>query len=180
MKKFYVYTIKNEDPNKRSCVYVDKDHIGEFAQYQFQPSTMVYSGVIVEANDPQEAHEAYNTFIGENEIVWTDEPEQTVRKRKTFEAKTELSKAKLSNFAEALSKAEEAASKLALRTLAAKISTELLSINERLSYMARLVRKTSKENPEVTIEELYERLKKRYIDQLANLQYEDKQQPPGF
>lgn len=178
MNKFYVYAMTTDAPDERSCIYVDVESIELFALHQFQPHSMEYSGVMVEADNAQDAHEVYNTF-GDGAIIWTDEPIFTVKKRQAFEAKTSLMKSKLSTLADALGHAEEAAMKLAIHACAKGISIDLIKMNEHISRMADLVRQTSEDSPEVTSQELYERLKQRYIEQLTRYDYDDGSGPGG-
>jgi len=170
MNKFYVYAVKTDAPGERTCVYVDEKVIKEFALHQFEPQHMEYSGVMVEADDPTQAHEVYNTFSG-GEILWVDEPTFTFKKRQAFDAKSKLVSSKLNELSDVLGKAEQAATRLAIHAYAKGLSMDTLTMNERLSRMADLVRQTSTNNPEVTAHELYERLKKNYIDKLQEYKY---------
>jgi hypothetical protein len=170
MNKFYVYAVKTDKTKERTCVYVDEQVIEQFALHQFEPHHMEFSGVMVEADSPQEAHEVYNTF-GMNEIVWTDEPACTFKKRQAFNGKNQLMNSKLNSLADALGKAEQAATQLAIHAYAKGISMDLIQLNDRLSRMADLVRQSSNNSPEVTSQELYERLKKRYIEKLGEHKY---------
>lgn len=173
MSKFYVYAVKTDAPGERTCVYVDEQVIEKFALHQFEPQHMEYSGVMVEADDPTQAHEVYNTFSG-GEILWVDEPVFTLRKRQAFDAKAKLMGSKLNELSEVLGKAEQAATRLAIHAYAKGLSMDTLAMNERLSRMADLVRQTSKNSPEVTALELYERLKANYIEKLQEYTYVSK------
>ncbi|MCV0439706.1 MAG: hypothetical protein K5880_13855 [Hydrogenophaga sp.] len=171
MNKFYVYAVKTDDPEKRTCVYVDEQVIEKFALHQFEPQHMEYSGVVVEADDPSHAHQVYNTFGEDGEIMWVDEPTFTAKKRQAFDARSKLAGSKLSQLSEVLSQAEQAAARLAIHAYAKGLSMDTLNMNERLSRMADAVRRTSKNSPEVTTQDLYERLKKNYIEKLQEYKY---------
>ena len=170
MNKFYVYAVKTEKEDERTCVYVDEKVIKEFALHQFEPQHMEYSGVMVEADDPSQAHQVYNTFSG-GEIMWVDEPTYTFKKRQAFEAKNKLMSSKLGELSDVLAKAELAAAKLAIHAYAKGLSMDTLTMNERLSRMADLVRQTSKNNPEVSALDLYDKLKANYIEKLQGYTY---------
>lgn len=166
MKRFYVYTIKDDDPFNRDCLYVDEVKIEEFALVEFESRSMIFSGVLVEADNPHHAHEIYN-LNEKGEILWVDEPKATLKKREVFEAKAQLLKSKLSDLLNVLSDAEKAASRLAINALIAGIELHFEKINKDMSYMARLVQRFSKDPAEI----IYLKIKKKYLEQLRELQY---------
>lgn len=166
MNKFYVYTMQSEEAESRSCIYVDEQIVNQFAQLQFKPDLMEYSGVAIEADTPHEAHEIYNNLQG-GEILSAEEPKVTFLKRRAHEAR------KIQDLRNALGQAETAAARLALTTYAKSCTRDVLDINKHISRMAELVRKISKSSPEVSVEEIYERFKQQYIQQLDSLVYND-------
>lgn len=171
MNRFYVYTIKDDDPFNRDCLYVNEAKIEEFALAEFEPISMIFSGVLVEADNPQQAHEIYN-LAESGEILWVEEPISTVKKRQSFEAKTRLMKSKLKGLLDTLGDAEKAASRLAISALIKGIELHLEKVNRDMSYMARLVQRISKDSPErLELEEIYIRIKKKYVERLKEFQY---------
>jgi hypothetical protein len=165
MTQFYVYTVRDQDPDKRTCVYVDAALIEKFAKHEYDPNKMEFSGIMVEAESPQAAHHVYNTFSG-GEVAMVDEPECTAKQI----AKQTKALEKLSD---ALKVAEQAAAKLATQALAQRISMDILALNEKFAQLALLVRKYSNESPNVSTEDLYKRIKKRYMGTLSQLPYEE-------
>jgi len=178
MNRFYVYTIKDDDPFNRDCLYVNEKSIEDFSLAEFEPSSMIFSGVLIEADNPHHAHEIYN-LSGDGQILWVDEPKVTVKKRQAFDAKSRLMKSKLKGLLETLGDAEKAASRLAINALIKGIDMHLDQVNKDMSYMARLVRRLSKESPNMKPEEVYLRIKKKYIEQLKEFQYRDESGPNG-
>jgi hypothetical protein len=171
MNRFYVYTIKDDDPFNRACLYVDENSIEDFALAEFEPISMLFSGVLIEANDHNHADEIYN-LSEEGEILWVDEPKATVKKRQAFESKTRLLRSKLKGLLDTLGDAEKAASRLAISALIKGIELHLEKINRDMSYMARLVQRLSKDSPErIELEDIYTRIKKKYVEQLKEFQY---------
>jgi len=178
MNRFYVYTIKDDDPFNRDCLYVKESSIEDFALAEFEPSSMIFSGVLIEADNPHHAHEIYN-LSGDGQILWVDEPKVTVKKRQAFKARGRLMKSKLKGLLETLNDAEKAASRLVINALIRGIDMHLDKVNKDISHMARLVRQLSKESPGMKVEEVYRRIKKKYIEQLKEFQYRDESGPSG-
>lgn len=168
MNKFYVYTSNQKN---RNCIYVDEQLIEEFAAQEFDPAKMEYSGVIVEADSAKEAHRVYNTF-GNNEILWTDEPRCTVKKRKLYETKIQNIKSQLTDLQNVADELKEINDRLLIQALSERIAGYLLQINQKMSLMAKLVRRYSNDNPEMTTKELYERIKTQFIEQLSEYNYD--------
>lgn len=166
MNKFYVYAIKDDDPYNRNCIYVDENKINIFALYNFQPSKMEYSGVAVEADTPEEANQVYTSLDGN--IIWADEPILTAARTKAYKTHDQTIK----ELNEKLDKAELAVARLLIREHSKNSALDLMNLNDNISAIAKIVRGTSKDNPDITVEQIYERLKKRYIEQLKNYRYD--------
>jgi len=88
-------------------------------------------------------------------------------------------KSKLKGLLETLNDAEKAASRLVINALIRGIDMHLDKVNKDISHMARLVRQLSKESPGMKVEEVYRRIKKKYIEQLKEFQYRDESGPSG-
>lgn len=166
MNKFYVYTVSDNTPNERQCIYVDSEKILGFAAHEFEPSRHVYSGVMVEADNPSHAHEVYNTFNGE--IIWTDEPTETAYRRQDL-ASAQVNATSVNYYL----------ARLFLRMYARATSEDLLRINERLSRMAEKARSSTTVSPERTTEQLYESIKDEYIKALQRYKYVPRSDPYG-
>jgi two-component sensor histidine kinase len=164
MSKFYVYSLieNNDDEDDRSCIYVDERLIHKFAEYEFDPECMQYSGVMIEADSPQQAHHIYNTFEG-GEIISAAEPKWTVRKRKTA-----------NEMKEAVNHLQSIASQVSITAQAKSVYLLFMQINERISAMSRQLKVQFQED-EIDITELqvYRKLKKKYIEVLEKMKYEN-------
>jgi len=169
MNRFYVYTLKSSDPYDRGRIYVDETRINRFALHNFEPASMEYSGVLIEADTPEEANVIYSSFDGD--IIWADEPVLTASRTDAFKNQKVVKK----ELDENLTKAELTVKRLRVHVYSKGIAADLIGVNERISRMAEVVRDLTEANPEVTIEQLYDRLKKKYIEQLSN----DKYDSPG-
>lgn len=84
MTRFYVYTSAKDE-----LEFVEADSIEQFAEHEFDPTSMVFSGVAVDANDLNDALKLYQhptSAIGE--YIMVDEPQATMTKRRFVEAKS--------------------------------------------------------------------------------------------
>lgn len=176
MNKFYVYIAKSDDIEKRNCIYVDAKFIEGFAQNEFDPADMEFSGVTVEANSTYEAHEIYNTF-GAGEISWVDEPPCTLKKREEFEAGRKIVSEHFSNIEQAVSDIVRTTARIMILPLTQSNSTMLMELNDQLSRLARIVVLSSNNAEDVNINELYRRIKQHYIRQLEELEYTEEPPP---
>ena len=171
MTVYYVYHVKNADPNKNMRVFVHDT--AEFALQAFDPATMEFSGVFVEANNPDEAHQIYMNPQAEDVFVSCDEPRPTELKRKAFDARIQLLTNKLKSLKETVGRAENEARRLRTQSLILEISDDFHRIAVRISELARLIRMTtSQENKEkLSDQEVYVKLMERYVEQFVALKY---------
>lgn len=168
MNKFYVYVEKTKDPNREDLprYYVDETLIEQFALDEFNPMYMEYSGCMIEAPNASAAHEVYNTFGSEGNIIWADEPMHTRKKREIFEGKAKLLKSKMGGLLDALNMLSQRANKAAMQTLATSITLDLIKVNEKMSQLARFAHELSKDTPELSSENIYTKIKKKYVEKL--------------
>ena len=150
MDKYYVYKVAR-GPDElgigttKALVYVI-DAMA-FALTEFDPLTMEFSGVMVEAETIDEATKIYAHPGPEDKVFWSDEPMATKAKRNMFEK-------------------EKAINCLAINKLQLAINTSLDLINKQISEMAFRMRKQTENYKEVTVEQIYARLKERATDSL--------------
>lgn len=80
MAKFYVYTSKIDD--NKSYDYIPESSIEDFATNNFNPSIAMFTGIVVEANNYEDAIEVYhNPGCNRGEYLLADEPKATIEKR---------------------------------------------------------------------------------------------------
>lgn len=171
MNKFYVYVEKTQDPNSQELprYYVEDRLVGQFALDEFNPLFMEYSGCIIEATDASAAHEIYNTFGSDGNIIWAEEPECTRKKREAFESKTKSLTSKMKDFLNVVNLMGKQANQLAMTTLAKSISLDLKSANEKMSRLARLAQTLSQgkgKDEELSPQQIYTRIKKKYVEKI--------------
>jgi hypothetical protein len=174
MNKFYVYAVKDEGTdNVGKYIYINEENIEGFAENEFNPYVMDYSGVVVEADNPQHAHEIYMSFGQDGNIFWTDEPTCTMNRRRVYDARRRMLKAQqFRELQQALKQSEQTANRLAAHAFAKGISLDLIKINTRLCRLAELIHSMFKGQSECTVEQLYDRLRKQYIQILLGYEYE--------
>jgi len=159
MTKFYVYVMRDPS-NTKFNLYVDETNMEEFVRRHFRPAQMQYSGVMVEADDRPHAHKIYQSLEEEGEIFWTDEPTETALKRRQFDI-----------VKSSLDKSQHLGLQLAIGQLTKRLAADFISINKQFSLMARLVRSVTQDNPEMAVEEIYDKLKEKYIEQIKQFEY---------
>jgi len=87
MKKFYVYTISQNDPIDHE--FVEEEAIKVFAEGHYNPAIMEFTGVIVEAEDFDRALAVYkNPACGFGEYIMADEPIATSVIKQEYLAKS--------------------------------------------------------------------------------------------
>ena len=139
-----------------------------FASSKFDPSSMEFSGVSVEAEDIKQACEVYMRPKEHDQVFWCEEPTATVIKRRIHNSRMQIadSQAKMK---EHLEEAQKSLSLFAAQVLAVKIASELAELNKNISLLAENVRATSNDYPDLTTEKLYDKLIERYVQQLQRL-----------
>lgn len=171
MTKYYVYHVKHDDPEQRIQAFVEDPMV--FALSVFNPATMEFSGVFVEANDSQSAQQVY-LHPQENDVfVSCDEPRPTELKRRAFESRLRLMQSKLKELKESLGQAEVEARKLRTQSLILEIANDFNRLAVRISELARTIRATadSENKNKFSDEQIYERLIQKYAEQLPKLKY---------
>lgn len=99
MTRFFVYTVAKTAENDKDYEFVEEDALHDFATYEYNPVTMQYSGVAIEAIDFDKAMMVYNHPASDcGEYLLIDEPAETVARRELgtiqVELKTSLEKIK--------------------------------------------------------------------------------------
>jgi hypothetical protein len=86
MTKFYVYTSAKDE-----LEIVEGESLEDFAAHEFDPTSMIFTGVVVEANDFATALKVYqNPACTEGEYMMADEPQSTVVRRTIANSKSGL------------------------------------------------------------------------------------------
>ncbi len=164
MTKYFVYAVTGDVERERTYAFVADDNAAKFASEEFKPATMTYTGVMVEADSPIEANEAYNrpTEDGGN-FMMADEPKGTAIKRQVYEAKTHLLAGVLPELKKQLQALIQETSRASAKSLSVRIAHQLTDLNVSLSELARLIRKASSDNEALDDEGVYERIKENYL-----------------
>lgn len=163
MAKYYVYKVaKGSKESKtditRALVYVIDPMA--FALTQFNPMTMEFSGVVVEAETLEDATKIYNRPGPDDKVFWTDEPTPTKTRRDMFE------KEPIGTLKDVIQDTERAINQLAINKLHLAINSSLDLLNKQISEMAFRMRQQTDSHQDVTAEQLYARLKERSIETL--------------
>lgn len=163
MQKYYVYKVtRGPDEEKagttRALVYVTDPMA--FALSQFNPLTMEFCGVAVEADSLEHAQRVYNSPQSNDVILWTDEPRATKTRRDMFEREP------IGTLKDLIDDTEKAINQLAINKLQLVINSSLDLINKQISEMAYRMRQQTSSHPDVTVQHLYDRLKMREIEKL--------------
>lgn len=166
MAKYYVYKVlRGHDEEKagttRALVYVTDPMA--FALSQFNPLTMEFCGVAVEADSLEQAQKVYNRPEPEDMVYWTDEPKPTKVRRDMIE------KEPISTLKDIIQETEKAINQLAINRLHLAINSSLDLLNKQISEMAYRMRKQTDSHQDVTAEQLYVRLKERSIETLLRI-----------
>lgn len=166
MTRYYVYTIKSENPDERNNAFVEDPFV--FALNQYNPETMEFSGVFVEAST---AIEALNIYMhpGEADVfVSCEEPKPTELKRRAYESRARLTKP-----TPELTQDQLEIRRLRAKALILDIANELNRIATRASELARLVKETSDapNKDQFSNEQIYDKIMAKYGEQLRELKY---------
>ena len=82
MTRFYVYTSAKDEVE-----FIEAEAIEAFAAHEFDPSSMIFSGIAIEAADFEAAMHIYqHPACGFGEYLLTDEPVVTASKRQMLQA----------------------------------------------------------------------------------------------
>jgi hypothetical protein len=86
--RFYVYITKKDE---KATNYAFVDNIPLFVQNDYDPNTMTFTGIAIEANSSAEAWNIYNNPTSEvGEYILVDEPAETVATRALSDSKQEV------------------------------------------------------------------------------------------
>lgn len=89
--KFYVYVIKTG--SSKDLEFVEISHVKYFANSVFDPAIMEFTGIMVDAESPDQAKEVYlNPSCGFGEYVLLDEPIETATIRSIAAIKSSVIK----------------------------------------------------------------------------------------
>ena len=165
MTKYFVYAVTGDLTREQSYAFVIDDKAAEFAPEGFRPAIMTYTGIMVEADSPKEANEVYNrpTEYG-GDYMMADEPVEMVLKRQVYDAKRRM----LPELKDALRALVQASSKSSAQILSVRLAQQLIDLNASMSRLARLVQQTRVSTPELSVEAIYDRIKKSYAERLFN------------
>ena len=165
MTKYYVYNVKLAKDGERSHAFVEDPIL--FALKAFDPATMEFSGVFVEANNGTSAQRVYMHPKEDDVFVSCDEPKATVLKRQAFESRMRL------EIKQRISDAEYETRRLKTNTLSLEIAMHFNLLATQISEMARqILAMANEEDRKVfTHEIVYNKLLTQYAGQLLQLQY---------
>lgn len=171
MTKYYVYNVKNDDPTKRVQACVEDPM--SFALQKFDPTVMEFSGVFVEADNPEHAQRVYLKPQENDVFVSCDEPRPTVLKRQAFEARIRLMQNKMKDLKESISEAEIEAQKLRMKCLIFQLAYDFHGIATRISELARMIRASSspEDQAKFSDEQVYARLIGKYAEYIGKIEY---------
>lgn len=166
MTRYYVYTVKSKDPNERNNALVEDPFM--FALHEYNPETMEFSGIFVEAQTPLEALNIYLHPSEKDVFVSCDEPKPTELKRRAYESRARLTKTKAE-----LTEDQLTIRKLRIQTLILNIANELSRLAIRASELARLIKETSNapNKDEFTDEQIYNKIIEKYAEQIRGFKY---------
>lgn len=171
MTRYYVYNVKSSNPDERVQAFVEDPTV--FALDIFNPATMEFSGVFVEADDPKTAQQVYLHPKAEDVFVSCDEPRPTELKRRAFESRLRLMQSKLKELKENIGHAEIKARKLRTQSLILEIANDFDRLATRVSELSRNILATAniEDRNKFSEEQIYERLMQKYATQLSQLKY---------
>jgi hypothetical protein len=162
--RFYVYTFPVEGQRLPGLAFVYDPEA--FSLDGFDPATMEFTGLSIEATDLKEAEKIYRK-PGEFDAVFScEEPKALILKRKVYDAKISIAKS--------LNSITKESARTVCKAIAAEITFQFHDINMKISELSRQVRLCTDENPKITPESLYERLKQQYAEQLLQLPYRER------
>lgn len=166
MTRYYVYTVQNDDPSERINAFVEDPKL--FAMYKFDPEVMEFSGVFVEADTPEEAHRVYFNPQGDDVFVSCEEPLATAVKRRIHNSGPKASLKKMEN---SISEAEEKVHRLRMQALVLEVAALFAEIAVKSSELSRIIKQLSDHNDQMTNQEIYEGIMRRYAEQVTRMQY---------
>jgi hypothetical protein len=146
MIKYYVYNIKDED---RNAFVVNPDL---FAETKFDPLTMEFSNIVIEAEDPQEASRIYYSPKENDVFCYAEEPPATTKKRELFNK----------------SKQKILKSKIALLTN--ELAYMITNFHECAYELSKCLHGISKD-PQMDVPEIYKSLVRKYAEAIEGLSY---------
>jgi len=149
MTKYYVYSKRLSD-NGTEQIFVSKPE--EFARKAYDPDTTEYTGIVVEAQNADEAYIVYNRPALSSVYSMADEPPEIIKVRKLFE---HYSKAR---------------AKKSVTELGAVLATTFQSMNVAISEMARQLNLQTGQT-EVPVEEIYDKIKEKLIHEFRLFEY---------
>jgi len=165
MNTYYVYVLKNDAGENVAHIFVLDPVL--FATTQFNPRLMEFTHSVVEAENEIEAQSIFaQPTLGT--VMWADEPEATKRHRQVFEEKLGEVRQHKKHF-DAVSDKEKRANEM--WDLTNQMAQSLHGISVIASKIARMVRETTNDHPELNSEQIYERLLSSYASQLTRMGY---------
>lgn len=147
--KYYMYLERHDEAE----TFVVVDDVEEFAKTIYNPKTMSFTGVRIEAAGPKEAIEAYESpFQKQASIEWVPEPIQT---------------ACISEIGKMQSTLDDLSYLLKCSILFMRVAKEIQQCNDQLCETAYYIHKQKGRDEE----EVYNQLKERYIEHFRKLRF---------
>ena len=138
MTKFYIYQVKPTAHNRNTyiCMIKDLQEFSKIFQDLKNEAEIIFSGVMIEADTPEQAFDAYQApHKSECQIYTCDEP--SIMQQKRYEEE-------FTSFLED----------------SAEISYDLILLEEKIITLAKRLNRT---NPEWPAEKYFEKLKNAYL-----------------
>jgi hypothetical protein len=176
MKKYYIYHVRvPEEDNRRVNAFVEDPE--EFAaDPDFDPRTMEFSGVFVEANNEIEAATIYKHPLEQDVMVSCDEPKPTKVQRDKFEYYTRLLKGTIGDIQKQINLTELALRAMQIRILAARMSMQAVKSS---SILAKISEELCELSTVASVEDIYKHVLDAYIEQLQKIGYRPSDEDDG-
>ena len=156
--KYYVYHVQSEQQDEKLCAFVTNPEL--FAQHEFGPTKMEFSGLMVEASTIEQAKNIYTSPTASGTIYSCDEPSYTQLARKH------------NNLEHKIDKMEKTAYAIKARITAAQVAMLIAEINNKSMQLAQEFAQSIRPT-NLSVEELYGRIKKQFAQQFIDLPYDD-------
>ena len=154
--KFYVYV---EKVNDEITNYIFVDDLNKFVTHSYKPCRMSFTGVVIDACDVFAAKKAYDAPYESDlatTVAWIPEPPETAN----YSMPTVVEE-----------QPDVLDHMLRCSIIAVEIAKALQKCNLQLAELAHHIRTYNKKNPAVAKEDVYKRLKERYIEHFKRLRY---------
>jgi hypothetical protein len=168
MTRYYVYHIR-EGGKIQSNVFVQD--IDAFAEEEFDPVNMDFSGVCVDAADPRDAHAMFKSSKISSAILSCDEPPVTALQRLNWEKRRDALRASLNLLKETLQDAEVRLRKARIEKLIKNIVIGFHEISVKASMLSTDMHVISKDKS-YSPEDIYDKLMSKYAKAFLQLPFQ--------